>query len=325
MRGVRTGGGMGVRGGVEVGERRGRRALVHSPRGEAARSRGAGRGGRAPRRARRRSPRGRRRGSRRRRRRPCRLREDGRCGVGGGAGRVRVGARSRGAIDRRREKKRRSFRLSRRDVPLEICARAVVSTALTATERLGATLAPRTDALAPSARGAVIAEAMLGVRARGGVRVRERVCGNDGGPRNVVQEQCQRGIREHPQRLDGNRRCRVERGGFGRDCAPVRFGGIFFLPGQSVLTECRCEQKRTPAGQPARRGRGRKSHPRRRSRSTVFRSLSYPQILARLRRSGAQALRRSGAQALRRSGAQTSGRFAFSGGDGPSVGRHHAR
>lgn len=168
MRGVRTGGGMGVRGGVEVGERRGRRALVHSPRGEAARSRGAGRGGRAPRRARRRSPRGRRRGSRRRRRRPCRLREDGRCGVGGGAGRVRVGARSRGAIDRRREKKRRSFRLSRRDVPLEICARAVVSTALTATERLEATLAPRTDALAPSARGAVIAEAMLGVRARGG-------------------------------------------------------------------------------------------------------------------------------------------------------------
>ena len=78
----------------------------------------------------------------------------------------------RGAIARRdrstAREKRRSFRLSRRDVPLEICARAVVSTALTATERLEATLAPRTDALAPSARGAVIAEAMLGVRGRGG-------------------------------------------------------------------------------------------------------------------------------------------------------------
>ena len=224
----------------------------------------------------------------------------------------------RGAIARRdrstAREKRRSFRLSRRDVPLEICARAVVSTALTATERLEVTLAPRTDALAPSARGAVIAEAMLGVRARG-VRVRERVCGDDGGPRNVVQEQCQRGIREHPQRLDGNRRCRVERGGFGRDCAPVRFGGIFFLPWQSVLTKCRCEQKRTSAGQPARRGRGRKVIRVGSASSTVFRSLSYPQILTRLRRSD---LGRSGAR-------HSEGRFAFSGGDGPSVGRHHAR
>lgn len=60
--------------------------------------------------------------------------------------------------------------------------------------------------------------------------------------------------------------------------------------------------------------------------STVFRSLSYPQILARLRRSDAQTLRRSDAQTLGRSGARHSeGRFAFSGGDGPSVGRHHAR
>ena len=88
---------------VEVGERRGPRALVHSPRGEAARSRGAGRG-------------------------DAHLAElggvrrggggEGHGGGGGGlvgcektgdagsgrAGRVRVGARSRGAIDRRREK-----------------------------------------------------------------------------------------------------------------------------------------------------------------------------------------------------------------------------
>ena len=65
---------------------------------------------------------------------------------------------------RRAGRTTRAARVSNANAPLEISARAAVRTTFAATASFWTTLAPRTEAFAPSARGAVMMAAMLSER-----------------------------------------------------------------------------------------------------------------------------------------------------------------